>query len=119
MISLPQDWSNTNNIITLKLLQIRLEPSILHDTEALDRLSGFDELKVEITKEYEKYTGDIPSVYTSYLLQPLALILEKIAYIRRWFLVIRSGRESCTIEYGIDIFTIDATLRYRVGLRSL
>ena len=33
---------------------------ILHDTEDSARLSGVDELKVAITKEYEKGIGELP-----------------------------------------------------------
>ena len=81
-------------------------------TEALARLSGVDGLKVGIIKECKKGIGELPSVKTSYFLPALAFILEKpTIYIRRWFLIIRSGRESCTIDYDIYIFSTNATLR--------
>ena len=92
----------------------------LHETEALARLSGLGELKTAISREYEMGLGDLPSVYTSYFLPPLAFILEKpTTYIRRWFLVVRSGRESYTIDFDIDIFSTDSALRAWVGLRAL
>ena len=92
----------------------------LHDTEAHARLSGLGELETAVRKEYELGIGYLPSVYTSYFLPPLAFILDKpTAYIRRWFLIIRSGRESCTIDIDIDIFSTDTSLRAWVGLRAI
>ena len=92
----------------------------LHETEALARLSGVDDLILAVKKEYELGLGKLPSVYTSYFIPPLAFILDKpTAYIKRWFLVVRSGRESCTIDMNIDIFSTDCALRAWVGLRAL
>ena len=91
----------------------------LHETEALARLSGVDDLKTAIAREYELGLGELPSVYTSYFIPPLAFILDKpTTYIRRWFLVVRSGRESFTIDNDIDIFSIDSSLRAWVGVRA-
>ena len=92
----------------------------LHETETLARLSGLEELKSAVCKEYDLGLGDLPSVYTSYFLPPLAFILQKpTAYIKRWFLLIRSGRESCSIDFDIDIFSTDSSLRSWVGLRAI
>ena len=92
----------------------------LHETETLARLSGLEELKSAVCKEYDLGLGDLPSVYTSYLLPPLAFILQKpTAYIKRWFLLIRSGRKSCSIDFDIDIFSTDSSLRSWVGLRAI
>ena len=78
---------------------------VLHETELVDRLSDVGELKTEIRKEYELGLGESPLVYTSYFLPPIAFILENpTAYIRRCFLVIRFGKEFCTIDIDIDIF---------------
>ena len=92
----------------------------LHETEALARLSGVEDLKAAIANEYELGLGELPLVYTSYFLPPLAFILDKPTdYIRRWFLVVRSGGESFTIDNDIDIFTTYPSLRAWVGLRAL
>ena len=77
---------------------------ILHETEELAKLSGVEKLKTAILKEYELGLGELPSVYTSYFQPPIVFILQKpTALIRRWFLVIRSGRESCTNDIDINI----------------
>ena len=79
-----------------------------------------EDLKTTITNEYELGLGELPSVFTSYFLPPLAFILDKPTnYIRRWFLVVRSGRESFTIVNDIDIFSTDSSLRAWVGLNAL
>lgn len=92
----------------------------LHETEALARLSGVEDLKIAIGKEYELWLGELPLVYTSYFLPPLDFILDKPTdYIRRWFLVVCSERESFAIINDIDIFSTDSALRAWVGLRLL
>ena len=68
------------------------------------------ELYIAVSTEYALGLGEIPSVYTSCFLPRLAFILDKpTAYIRRWFLIVRSGRESFTIDNDIDIFSTDST----------
>ena len=50
--------------------------SILHETEVTAELSGVEELKTAIQKDYEIGLGEFPSVYTSYFLPPIPFILE-------------------------------------------
>ena len=63
--------------------------SILHETEAIDLLSGVVQLTVAVINEYEQGLGELPSIYTNYFVSPLALLLQKpTAYLKQWFLVI-------------------------------
>ena len=92
----------------------------IYETESLSRLSEEMELLLSVGTEYALVLGELSSVYTSYFLLPLAFILDKpTAYIRRWFLIVRSGRELFTIDNDIDIFLTDSTLRAWVGLRAM
>ena len=94
--------------------------SILHETEAIDLLSGVGQLTVAVINEYEQGLGELPSIYTNYFVSPLAFILQKpTAYLKQWFLVIRSGRESCSIELPTDQFSTDPALRSWIGLQPL
>ena len=47
-----------------------------HETEALSRLSGIEELKVALRNEYELDLKELPTVYTSYFLLLLSFILD-------------------------------------------
>ena len=92
----------------------------LHDTEVLARLSRVGGLHIAVGTEYALGLGELPSVYISCFLPPVAFILDKpTAYIRRWFLIVRYGRESFTIDNDIDIFLTDSDLRSWVGLRVM
>ena len=63
--------------------------SILHETEAIDLLSGVGQLTVAVVNDYEQGLGELPSVYTPYFVSPLAFILQKpTAYLKQWFLII-------------------------------
>ena len=65
----------------------------MYVTEVTAELHGADELKVAIRREYDLELGKLPSVYTSYFLSPPVFILDKpTSYIKRWFLLVRSGR---------------------------
>ena len=86
--------------------------SILHETEAIDLLSGVGQLTVAVINEYEQGLGELPSIYTNYFVSPLAFLLQKpTVYLKQWFLVIRSGRESCSVELATDQFSTDPALR--------
>jgi len=93
---------------------------ILHETEAFDNLSGLDMLKLSIEREHQEGASDLPNVYLSYFTLPLPLLLLKpTQYLKRWFLVIRSGREASNIPEIIDEFSTDESLRNWVGLKSI
>ena len=67
--------------------------SILHETKDIDLISGVGQLTVSIINEYYQGLGELPAVYTTYLLTPLEFILQKpTVYLKRCFFVIRSGR---------------------------
>ena len=83
----------THRLWTIIKLHWNHKNSVLNESEAIDILSGVGQLTVLIINEYEQGLGELPSVYTTYLLAPLAFILQKpTAYLKMWFLVIRSGR---------------------------
>ena len=92
----------------------------MHETEAIDLLSGVGQLTVAVINEYEQGLGELPSVYTPYFVSPLAFILQKpTAYLKQWFLIIRSGRETCSLELPTDLFSTDPALRSWTGLQPL
>ena len=97
-----QLWSHRNNV--------------LHKTEALQKLSGLPLLKTCIQREYLTGPSDLSPVYNHYFTTPLPTLLNKRpAYLRRWFLVIRSARESLQI-FPDDEFSVDNTLRNWIHL---
>ena len=91
--------------------------SILHETEAIDLVSGKDYLIEAAFLEHVQGLDDLPTVYAPYFVITLADLLNKpITRLKEWFLVIRSGRESCGTNQSTDIFTTDKSLRIWVGL---
>ena len=62
----------------------------MYDTEASNRLKEVDGLKLAIRREYEQGLGEFSTVHTSYFLPPAVILDKSTAYIRRWFLVVRS-----------------------------
>ena len=94
--------------------------SVLYEMKALARLNRVEELKIATLKEYELGLDELPPIYISYFQPPIVFILQKLtAYIRRWFIVIMFGRESCTDDIDIDTCSTDVALRSWVGLRTL
>ena len=94
--------------------------SILHETEAIDLLSGVGQLTVALINEYKQGLGELPSIYTLYFVSSSAFILQKpTACLKQWFLVIKSGKKSCSLELPIDLFSTDLDLRSWIGLQSL
>ena len=92
----------------------------MYETEAIDLLSGVGQLTVAVINEYEQGLGALPSVYTSYFVRPLAFILQKSTeYLKQWFLIIKSGRECCSLKLPTDLFSIDPALRSWTGLQPL
>ena len=93
---------------------------ILHETEAIDLLCGVGHLTLSVINEYEQGLGELPSVYTSYFVSPLAFILQKpTVIIRAWFLIIRSDRELCSLKTPMDEFSTNSALRSWTGLQPL
>ena len=67
---------------------------------------------MSIINENEQGLGEVSSVYISYFLAPLVFMLQKpTAYLKKCFLVIRSRRESFSLERTIDNFSTDTALR--------
>ena len=92
----------------------------LHDTDQIHILSGLPQLKTAITADYTAGFQDLPSVYSSYFYIPLPALLKKTtAHLKRWFLIIRSAREACTIPTTIDDFSVTGPLRTWIGLQAI
>ena len=93
---------------------------ILHETEALSILSRVDNLKYGISREFEEGLGELPFVYTSDFISPFPFNLQNLTvYLKQWFLVVRSGKESCTIDDELDEFSANISFISRVGLKVL
>ena len=79
----------------------------LHNSESMPLLSGLDQLKVSITTEIEVRLATLPTVCSLYFKISLARLLRKSpVYMKRWFLVIRSGRKSLAVRVDMDIFRL-------------
>ena len=77
----------------------------LHETEAVDKNSGKDQLRLALIQEHSICIKDLPSVYKPYF-SSLSLLVDKhIKYQKPWFLVIRSGREACSSFTHYDNFS--------------
>lgn len=94
---------------------------ILHETEAVQSLSGMDSLKEAIRAKYILAQDIIPMPYSLFFYLPLLLLLRKLhTYFKHWFMTIRAGRESYYEEHTIiDGFTTDTTLRVWIRLAPL
>ena len=91
----------------------------LHETEMINSLSGKDILKISIIHEHALGIKDLPSVYKSYFSSLSKLQEKTIKHQKQWFLVIRSGQESCLTFSHYDKFSTDPALRSWVGLSPL
>ena len=88
----------------------------LHDNSTVHILSGLAQLHTSISFEYSTGLQHLPSVYCRYFSTPLPIILKKsVSYKKRWFLVIRSARESSGLSTYNDIWHQDQALRIWIG----
>ena len=91
----------------------------LHETETINQNSGKDQLRLAIVHEYALGLQDLPSLYITYFTSLPTLLSKPIKYQKQWFLVIRSGRESCSTFQHYDNFSTEASLRSWIGLAPL
>ena len=92
----------------------------LHDTEAIDVVSGIDSLSASVTTEYELGYEHLPHVYSSFFHLPLTSLLKKrTTYLKRWFLLIRTARETHQPLEVVDEFASNGPLRTWIGLPPL
>ena len=92
----------------------------LHDTDKIHELSGLAQLQTAIKAEFIAGLQQLPSVYSSYFNTPLSALLKKsVVHLKRWFLIIRSAREACTIPTTIDDFSVTGPLRKWIGLSAI
>ena len=92
----------------------------LHNSESINLLSGLDQRKTSITTEIEIRLDKLSMVYSLYFKIPLARLLGKLfAYLKRWFLMIRSDREALSIRVDMGVFSFDGVLRSLIGLFPL
>ena len=91
----------------------------MYETEAINQNSGKDQLTQAIVHEYALGLKDLPPVYTTYFTSLSSLQSKSITYQKQWFLVIRSGRESCNTFQHYDNFSTEPSLRSWICLSSL
>ena len=89
----------------------------LHDTEAIDQLSGADKLQVAIMTEHTIGRSSLHRVYNQYFTNHSlqSLLLKPILFQKQWFRVIRTGREAVR-PHTVDEFTTNTALRRWIGL---
>ena len=84
----------------------------LHKEASIYKLSRVAILKTSITTEYNNGMDSLPQIYSSYFHLPLPTLLNKPSkYLKRWFLLIRSARESSINDFPPDIFPIKGPIR--------
>ena len=92
----------------------------LHENDSIHKITRSILLKQSITSEYNCGLGLLPHTYSSYFHLPLQQLQNKnIAYLKRWFLIIRSGREGHNGNICHDIFSSNGPLRQWVKLKFL
>ena len=92
---------------------------VLHKSEAIDKVSGVELLKEAIIYEHTTCLDTLPYVYTPYFSEPLSIILHRsTTYLRRWFLIIRSGREASCAYPRLEKFYPETYLRSWVSLKK-
>ena len=86
--------------------------NVLFENNRVDDLSGLPQLLTSITTEYGLGKEQLPHVYSSFFHIPLdALLKKEVHYLKRWFLIVRSARETNTLIRDIDDFSYDGPLR--------
>ena len=80
--------------------------NILHQHDKVNILSGLALLCESIRVEHNSGLQSLPNIYNPYFNTPLPLLLSKSTlYLKRWFLVIRSARESFNLLDHSDTWT--------------
>ena len=89
----------------------------LHNTQQYQVLSGLPLLKASVTREYNIGIDRLPQLYSSYFHIPLSTILSRSpSHLVKWFLVIRSARESYQPNLLQDEFSSNGPMRTWIGL---
>ena len=91
--------------------------SALHKSDKIHLLSGKQLLKEAISTELVRGPLDLHPVYRRYFTHPSVILLKKSTpYLKRWFLVVRSGREALDHGQYNNQWSRDNVLRRWVGL---
>ena len=89
----------------------------LHTSESLHHMTRLTLLKASVTAEYNLGVHDLPLNYSTYFHLPLPTLLKKSpSYLKRWFLIIRSGRESLPPSLPPDVFSTNGPMRKWIKL---
>ena len=113
--SLQKDWDFMGKKVTLKLWNIIYQiwtsrNAFLHETGAIDRVSGLAQLQQAITAEHARRPGYLHQVYNRYFRHPLpSLLASSVASQKEWFLVIRTAQEAT------DLFAYDAFANFSLA----
>ena len=91
--------------------------SVLHETSMVESLHGIRYLNNALIFEHKLGLHHFPSNYSQYFSSLLPTLLSKpTRHKKLWFLLIRSGRESCSTYNHIDEFSTNPVLRRWIGL---
>lgn len=122
LISSKKSATKWGSLVTAQLWNISFQlwdnqNSILFQNETRDRLNGLAILKQCVTREFYTGRADLSPVYGSYFTQLTLdqLLSKRTAYLKRWFLVIRSAIEAIHV-FPDDQFSVDSYLRSWVHL---
>jgi len=110
--------------VTLKLWNVIYQiwtsrNAFLHETGAIDRVSGLAQLQQAIAAEHARGPGYLHRVYNRYFRNSLpSLLASSVASQKEWFLVIRTAREATDL-FACNAFAISPSLRAWIGLPPL
>ena len=91
--------------------------NILRQHDQISIVCGLSLLCDSIQAEHNNGLQYLPNVYRRYFNTALPILLSKSTlYLKRWFLMIRSARESFNPSNISDIWTTDNSLRRWIGL---
>ena len=90
----------------------------LHKETSIYKNSRRVILSTSITQEYNRGSEHLPQTYSPYFKITLPSLLTKpTKYLKRWFLIVRSARESSDLASPSDIFSYNGPLRSWINLK--
>jgi len=88
----------------------------LHDTDAINQISGAEKVQVAIMAEHAIGLASLHRVYARYFTISIqTLLLKPILFQKQWFRVIHTGHEAVR-PHTFDEFTTNTALCHWIGL---